>query len=152
MTFGERLTAERVKKRLKIGELSELSGIAKRQLHTLQRGQARPTLINAAILSTIFEVPVDYLVSGKIVPFGNRNESPCLNFPERFVKAREAKGYSRYKFAKCSGVSYGAIMSWEHGNSYPIAETAAAVADMLGVSLEWLVFGERGENEKQNQG
>lgn len=143
MTFGERLKAERERARLNVPMLAELSSFTANQIYLLEKGQSIPNLLTVAVFARVLQVPVDYLVSGEKVPFGDRNESPCLRLGERIEEARKAKGLSIYKAAKLIRTNYHTLWNWERGNQYPRTDTISEAAKVLGVTLEYLVYGER---------
>ena len=59
-------------------------------------------------------------------------------FGKRLRQAREAKRMSIKMLSQKSGVSVSMIYSNEKGEVHPNLYTAVAVADVLGVSLDWL--------------
>lgn len=62
-------------------------------------------------------------------------------FAERLKSARAEKGVSQNELAKTIGVAPGTVSTYENpngGNRYPAFEKAVAIAECLGVSLDWL--------------
>jgi hypothetical protein len=47
---------------------------------------------------------------------------------------------------KCAHIQSGCLYNWERGWNYPSDEKLNEIAGALGVSREWLEFGERGRN------
>lgn len=62
-------------------------------------------------------------------------------FAERLKSARTDNGISQNELAKAIGVAPGTISTYENpngGNRYPAFDKAVAIAEHLGVSLDWL--------------
>jgi transcriptional regulator with XRE-family HTH domain len=58
---------------------------------------------------------------------------------ERIKLAREKMGLTQAQLAKKLGVSPGAVGQWEIERGVPATERLGALADFLGVSLDWLL-------------
>jgi transcriptional regulator with XRE-family HTH domain len=54
----------------------------------------------------------------------------------RLARWREAKGWTQQELADRIGVSRTAVTQWESGRTTPTANNLAAVASILGVSME----------------
>lgn len=63
------------------------------------------------------------------------------NFANRFKQARINAGVSIASIAKEMGISVQSVYGWAEG-SIPKAERIERLAELLGVSLQWLAFGE----------
>lgn len=63
------------------------------------------------------------------------------NFADRFKQARINAGVSISSIAKEMGISVQSVYGWAEG-SIPKAERIERLAELLGVSLQWLAFGE----------
>lgn len=61
------------------------------------------------------------------------------------------KGYSRAEFARSTGVSSNYVWSWFNGERLPNDRALHAIAEALGVSIEWLLTG-RVEGHRVNGG
>ena len=57
----------------------------------------------------------------------------------RFKECREIKGLSQKYVAVMLGVSPSAISQWEKGTTYPSSENLAALAELYGVSIDYLM-------------
>lgn len=68
-------------------------------------------------------------------------------FAERLKEARLAAGLSQLQLSKKSGVSRTSIQNIEYEKHVPNMYTIFALADVLGVSLDWLV-GRRNHESK----
>lgn len=60
---------------------------------------------------------------------------------KRYAAARARTGLSQRMLAKRLGLTSQAISKWENGESEPGTANARALADLAGVSLEWLLTG-----------
>ena len=145
MTFGKRLKYERERMQLSVLDLSESSQITTNQIYLLEKDRSIPNLLTVAVFAKVLRVPVDFLVSGESVPFGNRNESPCLNMSGRIEAARKSKGLTIYKAAKLIGIDYHTLWNWERNNQYPRTDKIIKAAKALDVSLEYLAYGQMRE-------
>lgn len=63
-----------------------------------------------------------------------------MSFAKRFEEARERAGLSVASLAKHLGVSAQSVYLWQQG-SVPKAARLRELADLLGVSLQWLMYG-----------
>lgn len=57
----------------------------------------------------------------------------------KFKECRERKGLSQKYVAVMLGVSPSAISQWEKGTTYPSSENLAALAELYGVSIDYLM-------------
>jgi transcriptional regulator with XRE-family HTH domain len=57
---------------------------------------------------------------------------------DRIRVAREEKGITLTALAKKIGKTYTCVWNWDHGNTSPRADTLPQLAEVLGVSVEWL--------------
>lgn len=60
---------------------------------------------------------------------------------ERIRQLREERGLSRYRLAHmihCEPIS---IMLWEDGNTIPTARSIGKLADLFGVSVDYIING-----------
>ncbi len=58
--------------------------------------------------------------------------------PNRLKEAREKKGLSQHELAKLAAVSQPAIFYFESGKKRPNADTLEILADILGVTMDYL--------------
>lgn len=59
-------------------------------------------------------------------------------FRDRLREAMKAKGISAYALAKALKITPGAVYLWLKGRRVPQFRLATKLADVLGVSVEWL--------------
>ena len=67
----------------------------------------------------------------------------CREFGLRLKKARTAAGISGYKLAQLLNVESPNITYWEHGRSYPRIDKLILISELLEVSIDWLLKGEK---------
>lgn len=66
------------------------------------------------------------------------------NFGSRLKKAREKKGFSQTELANLLGYkSYKSVSEWEVGKQQPPIKLLVKIAETLGVSTDYLLFGHR---------
>ncbi len=67
------------------------------------------------------------------------------HFPNRLKMARAYAGMSQLDLAltigRKTGTAFTLISKYEHGEVRPRLERACEIADVLGVRVEWLLFG-----------
>jgi transcriptional regulator with XRE-family HTH domain len=63
-------------------------------------------------------------------------------FAQRLKRLRTEKGWSIRKLAKRAGVSYESVRMWELGRYEPSLFLGECVAEALGVSYDYLTWGE----------
>ena len=64
-----------------------------------------------------------------------------MDFNERVLTARKAKGYSQEDLAELVGVSRQAVSKWETGEAMPDMEKCIALCEALDLSMEYLALG-----------
>ena len=77
-------------------------------------------------------------------------ENNCREFGLRLKEARTAAGISGYKLAHLLNVESPNITYWEQGRSYPRIDKLIRISELLEVSIDWLLLGEKQE-EKENK-
>ena len=55
---------------------------------------------------------------------------------------REARGWTQEQFAQRLGVQQSAVSAWERGQRVPRRRTQQALADLFGISVEAIAFGQ----------
>jgi transcriptional regulator with XRE-family HTH domain len=66
-----------------------------------------------------------------------------LQFGQRILRLRQAKGWSRRELARRLGVSQERLGYWERGEHAPSLAALAALREALGVPIDELVIGDR---------
>ena len=67
----------------------------------------------------------------------------CHEFGLRLKEAREAAGLTGYRLAKMMDVQAASVHHWEHGRSYPRIDKLILISELLKVSIDWLLLGEK---------
>ncbi|PWW01172.1 helix-turn-helix protein [Paenibacillus cellulosilyticus] len=86
--MGRRLKESREKKGYKQNRIAKLLGIHNSTLAKYESGEREPDLNTITSLSEMYEVPVNYLISGEVEP----TDSPLLNIDPERLKVFEALG------------------------------------------------------------
>ncbi|MFK6999648.1 helix-turn-helix domain-containing protein [Flavobacterium oreochromis] len=68
-----------------------------------------------------------------------------MKFGEKITQLKKAKNLSQIALADATGISRDAISKYERGDAIPSVEYAKRIADVLGVSLDYLA----GEEDKE---
>lgn len=71
---------------------------------------------------------------------------------ERIKSLRKQKGYSQAELGKLVGLSYAQIGRYETKGMQPSAEALNKIADLLGVSPDYLLNGSAGDKASANLG
>ncbi len=67
-------------------------------------------------------------------------------FCEKLTEARKQSGYNQREIAKILKISQPCYAGWETGRTQPDLESLAKLADLYGVSLDWLLGTQGGKN------
>lgn len=59
-----------------------------------------------------------------------------------FEKLMKANGYTAYKVSVATGIAQSTLSDWKKGKSTPKTDKLQKIADLFGVSLEYLTTGE----------
>ena len=65
-----------------------------------------------------------------------------------FAKLLEEKGVTPYQVSKATGVAQSSLSDWKNGKSKPKFEKMKKIADYFGVSVEYLMYGEEGNQQE----
>lgn len=68
-------------------------------------------------------------------------------FPQRLKQAREKRKLSKSKLMELTGIHPSTLSRYETGESLPNTLNLIILAEILGVSLEWLCGGEYNESD-----
>lgn len=71
---------------------------------------------------------------------------------ERLIEARKQANLSQGKLAARIGISSSTIWRWEHQLSWPDTEPLQRAAEVMGVSVQWLLTGRDGAGEPAPDG
>ena len=73
-----------------------------------------------------------------------------MTFSERLTALMRENGYTNYRLAKLLNCSQATIANWIGGNNLPVRQKMSQLADLFGVSVEYLKgeTDDRGQKEK----
>jgi transcriptional regulator with XRE-family HTH domain len=74
-----------------------------------------------------------------------------MKLGEKISKLKKTKQLSQVELAHATGISRDAISKYERGDAVPSVEYAKRIADVLGVSLDYLVSEEDKEEALDNE-
>jgi transcriptional regulator with XRE-family HTH domain len=111
-TPGSRLKKTRLKKRITIKELAEMSGMSAEQLSNIECGKSGISISNLRRLAKILNVSVAYLGCFEDMP----EDTP----DQQLKKARYYHGLTIKETAEKIGVDYTTIRRWENDHSKPL--------------------------------
>lgn len=64
---------------------------------------------------------------------------------ERYSAVRDLKGYTDARISKETGISKSTLSEWKNGKSTPKGDKIKKIADVLGVTTDYLYKGEKPE-------
>lgn len=70
-------------------------------------------------------------------------------FPQKLQKAREKTGFTQYEVSAETKIPRTTITNYETGRTQPNLENLGILADFYGVSTDWLLSTEYGQNAKK---
>ena len=80
----------------------------------------------------------------------NSSENKGAEFWERVAVELKRKGWRQAELVRQSSVDQGAISSGQRRKSMPLADNALRIAEALGVTLQYLLYGKREEHIDPN--
>lgn len=141
--FDERLLQARYMACMTRKELAERSGVSSSTIVVYEKGYAAPLLYNAVLLANALEISLDWLAgrTEETEVAENIARDPS-HFGARLKEARTAAGLKMCELAARAGTKT-PIHCYENEGNLPRLQNAAALADVMGVSIDWLVSEER---------
>lgn len=70
---------------------------------------------------------------------------------ENFEQLLQKNGITPYKVAKETGVTQTALSNWKSGRSTPTTKTLQKIADYFGVTIDYLLIGNKNEDSPDNK-
>jgi len=141
MNFSTRL--KELRKGMKISQtaLGKEIGITLKQIQRYESGENEPTLSILVRLSKYFGVTLDYLVGTSDLPDYSASEdmNPFPMMCVRLRQLREAKKLDVFDVAEMIEENPRNYARYEEGEVLPRLRTICALADLFGVSLDYLV-------------
>ena len=81
-------------------------------------------------------------VGSRCQAYGVANKM-LTTFGDRLKFARERKGLTQSAVARhCGQETHQTVVNWEKGRNYPSFDNLVVAAELFGVSLDWLAWGE----------
>lgn len=140
MTLAERLVWLRKQAKLSQSEVAAKLSISRQAVSKWESGKGLPSLIAYSVLSVLYGVSADVILSGKDVEedeaLPKRNGQ---SFHEALREARRHRKISQESLAQHLSVSRQSVSKWEAGKAEPDAEHLIALASFLKVSLAQLL-------------
>lgn len=145
--FHEKLKVLRKKKGLTQQEIADLVRVDRVRYTNWEGGKREPNFKNLSMLSCIFDVSIDFLLSENLeiskeiyLKLKKQKEEEKKNlFSVRLKELRLQHGFSQEELAKRIGIKQSSYSDWETGKCKPNYEGLEKIADFFGVSLDWLV-------------
>lgn len=137
MTWNLRFVEARKASGLTRIQLSELLGVSTAALSQWETGVTQD-LSSENLLSAcdLLKVTPRWLARGE--GFGPLRLPPNLDFGERIKAARLERKMTQEELGERLGKTKGAISQWETNIAVPSVGVVEALADALGITLEWL--------------
>ena len=107
-------------------------------IYKWQRNQSVPSLDNIIKLSDYFESSIDFIAGRKEQNYYSKHKK-TVPFKERLQKIISNSGLSNYAFGKKYSIPRTTLWHWIHGNSAPLLDSLIKLADLLDVTIDYLV-------------
>ena len=140
MTLAERLAALRKQAKLSQADVAEKLSLSRQAVSKWESGKGLPSLIAYSVLSYLYGISVDMILSGKEAE--DDHTLPKLKnqqFHEALREARRHRKISQESLAQSLSVSRQSVSKWESGKAEPDADHLIALAELLKVSLSQLL-------------
>lgn len=133
--FGIRLKQLRKERKLTQKELGEKVGVKQNTFTNWENGKRVPSYENLVKLADIFGVSVDWFL-GRCFRMGCE-ESNLFSY--RLKELRRVRNFSQVELSKMLGISQKAFSHWETQKTDPTIEHVERLADIFGVSIDYLL-------------
>ena len=145
--FHEKLKMLRKEKGFTQQKVADLVNVSRVRYTNWECGKREPTYENLSMLACIFDVSIDYLLSDYLEKSKERylkiKESELMKtsniFPQRLKELRLKKVLTQTELGKKLGVKQSTFTNWENGKREPNFETLIKLADLLEVSVDFLL-------------
>lgn len=119
-------------------------GVSPPMVSQWESGIKEPSKDTLVKLANLFNVTTDYLLfhdetTQKNQPTVSDDERRCQMPENRLKELREKFGLSQIELGNRLGVTQQSVFAWEHGKTSPQIQTAITLAQMYGVSLDYLL-------------
>lgn len=138
MTWNTRLTHAREAAGITKSKLALLVGVSPPTMTDWESGAiASLSAENLLALCDVLNMTPHWLMRGEGVAPGEM--LPGHDLGERIRAARLKRGMSQERLADAMGVSKGAVSQWESNATSPRREYLSPLAEILGVTINWLL-------------
>ena len=142
--FGKRIVELRKKRGLTQAELARSIGISRSALSLYEIEKREPDIDTLGKLSTIFEVPVGYILGNEheVTDYTNYTmDTPefAFDFKMRIRDLLAEQKMSEEEFAERAGFNYEQKDSYLYGNRIPSIEDLIKISGALHVSTDYLL-------------
>lgn len=140
LTLSERLAALRKQAKLSQAEVAAKLSLSRQAVSKWESGKGLPSLIAYSVLSSLYGISVDMILSGK-----ETEEDTTLpntkgkSFSDALRTVRRHRKISQEEVATNLLVSRQSVSKWESGKAEPDADHLIALAELLKVSLTQLL-------------
>ena len=140
LTLSERLAALRKQAKLSQADVAAKLSLSRQAVSKWESGKGLPSLIAYSVLSSLYGISVDMILSGK-----ETEEDTTLpntkgkSFSDALRTVRRHRKISQEEVATNLSVSRQSVSKWESGKAEPDAGHLIALAELLKVSLSQLL-------------
>lgn len=132
--FGENLRLFRKNSALSQLDLADELKVSRATIKNYESGFTKPDIDFLILASDYFNVTVDCLL-GVDIP----EKDSIVLFPNRLNELRKKKKLTQVEMAKLLMVTQGAYQKWEAGSREPSFEMLMRIADILEVTIDFLL-------------
>lgn len=139
MTTYERVEQLRSKEGISQGKLEKKIGLSNGQISKWKKNN--PSVESLSKIANYFNVSIEYLIGSSAIEKDNelsKNYESTILY-ERYCKIRDQRGLKDADVARLSGVTKSTFSDWKKGLYQPKREKLIKIADVLGVSIEYLM-------------
>lgn len=141
--LSERLRCMRKKHKLTQGKMGEILGIKRSSYQNYEAGQSFPPISVLIKIAAAFDISIDYL-TGRTDERRTLSETydveNIMPFSVRVKALREARKLTQETVSKEIGLAFkSTYVSYERAEKEPSLPRLIALADLFGVSLDYLV-------------
>ncbi len=139
----------RTKKGLSQQAVADVLGFSRSTLGNYEQGTRTPDLATMSSFADFYGVTIDYLqgrsssqslnYEDEISPSASVEESRTMKLPNRMRELRRLNKFSQEDIAIKLGISTSAYGFYEQGKTIPNAKTLEFLADLYGVTVDYLL-------------
>lgn len=139
MTTYEKVEQLRSKEGISQGKLEKKIGLSNGQISKWKKNN--PSAESLSKIANYFNVSIEYLLGSDVIEKDNelsKSYGSTLMY-ERYCKIRDQIGLKDADVARLSGVTKSTFSDWKKGLYQPKREKLIKIADVLGVSIKYLM-------------